>query len=646
MHRPLLELRGLQRAYHTGASEVRALDGIDLSIDAGEFVAIMGQSGSGKSTLMNVLGCLDRPSAGQYRVDGVDVATLAPGALAALRRETFGFVFQRYHLMPDLSALDNVAIPAVYEGVARGERRDRAAALLTRLGMQDRLDHRPGQLSGGQQQRCSIARALMNGGQVILADEPTGALDSASGREVLEVLHGLHRDGHTIVLITHDAQVAQHADRIIELADGRVVRETVTRQARADQVPMRRSGASGGNRAAVALESLLMAGRSLAHNRLRTGLTMLGIVIGVASVVAMLAIGEGAKRQVIERINAMGTDLLSVKRGVAGVRGASRGIETLSAHDLGPINALPGVAMAVPETDRTVLVRQGNRDLLVPAVGTGESFPLVRDWPVRRGAFFNAEDVRRHAQVIVLGHNVARELYDAGTDPLGRFVIVNNAPFQVIGVMGPKGSTGGGTDRDYQMWMPHTTAATRVFGERYFRDITVKVKETSLLAPVERSVHALLVDRHGKEDFHIRNQSDLIEKANEAQNTLSYLLASIAVISLVVGGIGVMNIMLVSVTERTREIGIRMAVGARGGDVLIQFLTEAIVVCIIGGLVGVALGVAGALFTGRLTGWMTVFTAAPVLLAFGSAVATGVVFGFLPARKAARLDPVDALVRE
>ncbi len=641
----LLELSNVGRVYGQGENLVHALTEINLTVRSGEFIAIMGQSGSGKSTLMNLLGCLDRPSSGVYQIRGVDVGSMRAEELAGLRRETFGFVFQRYHLMANLSAVDNVAIPAVYAGMPREPRRKRASELLSRLGMSDRLQHRPGQLSGGQQQRVSIARALMNGGQIILADEPTGALDSASGREVMQVLHELHAEGHTIILITHDASVASHAQRIVELADGRIVNAGSPDPARSVDTPTAPIRARSGG-AAVFSESLLMALRSLLSNRMRTALTVLGIVIGVASVVAMLAIGEGAKRQVIERIEAMGTDLLSVKRGVAGVRGSGSGIGTLTPEDLGPINALAGVAIAVPETDRPVLVRQSNRDLLLPAVGTAELFPQVRNWPVKRGIFFSAEDVRRHAQVIVLGASAATQLYDPDVDPLGRFVMINNAPFQVIGVMTPKGVSRGGTDLDYQAWIPYTTAATRVFGQRHFRDITVKVKDGALLDPVERSIRTLLIDRHRKEDFHIRNMSDLIDTANQTQNTFTYLLASIAIISLLVGGIGVMNIMLVSVTERTREIGIRMAVGARSKDVLAQFLAEAMAVCLWGGLVGIALGVLGAWIAGRFTGWMTVFAVTPMLLAFGSALLTGLVFGFLPARKAARLDPVEALVRE
>jgi len=643
----LLELRDVSRSYASGAARVAALDRVSLAIHAGEFVAIIGPSGSGKSTLMNVLGCLDRPTRGSYRVRGQDVAELDADGVARLRRETFGFVFQRYHLMADSTALENAATPAVYAGVARTERERRAGELLARLGLAERRDHRPAELSGGEQQRVSIARALINGGRVILADEPTGALDRASGNQVLAVLRALHRAGHTIVLITHDSQVATHADRVIELADGRVVRDRELRAPLARPgapLALRTAGAAGAG--AVLLEAIKMALRSLAHNRLRTALTMLGIVIGVGSVIAMLAIGAGAKHQVLERIRAMGTDLLSIKRGLPGVRGSERGIITLTPEDLEPILAVPGVVDVTPETDRTVLARYGNRDLLLPALATGEAFPAVRNWQVERGMFFGADDVKRYSHVAVLGQTVVRELFPEGQDPLGRFIMIANVPFQVIGTMSPKGVSGGGVDRDYQVWVPYTTAITRLFGQRYLRDVTVKVSDSASMERVESTIRALLVERHGKEDFQIRSMADLIEAANEAQNTLTYLLGAIAVISLLVGGIGVMNIMLVAVAERTREIGVRMAVGARRRDVLAQFLTEAIAVCVLGGAAGVLIGVGSALAIAHAMGWFASINAAPIVIAVGSSVATGLAFGLLPARKAAMLDPVEALARE
>ena len=650
MSQALLELWQVRREFPSGNGRITVLRDICLSIHAGEFLAVMGPSGSGKSTLMNVLGCLDRPTAGSYRINGIDTALLGADALAQLRRNTFGFIFQRYNLMADLSAVENAAIPAVYAGMPQVRRTSRAVELLKQLGLGDRLHHRPSQLSGGQQQRVSIARALMNGAPTILADEPTGALDSHSGEEVLRTLHELHRAGRTIVLITHDEQIAQHAGRVIRLHDGRIVANRVRTAGSVaagvvvpDNVPPNSAHPPA---PVVFAEALSMALRSLVHNRLRTALTMLGIVIGVASVVAMLAVGNGAKKEVLERIQAMGTDLLDIKRGLAAVRGSSRGVVTLTPEDLPLLSTLPGVVAAVPESDGIAVIRYGNKDLEVPAVGTSETFPEVRNWPLQSGTFFTSADVTGYRLVAALGFSVAQELFPEDESPLGKYVMIGTAPFQVVGVMSSKGVSSRGYDLDYQVWIPYTTASSLLFGRRYFEDVSVKVTNASLMKPVEQSIHAVLVRSHGEEDFNIRNMADLIDTANQTQNTFTNLLGAVAVISLIVGGIGVMNITLVSVTERTREIGIRMAVGARSFDVLVQFLTEAVVVCAIGGIIGVVLGVAGGLATSQAMGWLTVISATPCVLAFGCAFLTGLVFGFLPARKAARLDPVEALARD
>ena len=644
---PLLELSGVSRTYTSGGEPLTVLTGVTLTVQSGEFVAIMGASGSGKSTLMNIIGCLDRPSSGTYSVRGVDVASLDGDELAALRRDTFGFIFQRYNLMPDLSAVENAEVPAVYCGLAKLQRESHASDLLRELGLGDRLHFHPSQLSGGQQQRVSIARALMNGGPVILADEPTGALDSQGGKEVMAILEDLHGRGHTIIVVTHDSDIAAYAYRIVRITDGRITSDEPQQKAQAA-----RQGQTGDTAqpakpgVAVLGESLKMALRSLLHNRLRTALTMLGIIIGVASVVALMAIGNGAKQDVLDRIQAMGTDLLTIERGAANVRASGAAVTSFLPEDLPAIVSVPGVAMAIPETDMSSLVRFGAEDLMIDAVGTGEDFPQVHDWPVQSGVFFTAEHVTRYAQVVVIGLTVVKNLFPPGTSPLGQYVLIGNAPFMVIGVLSGKGSTPRGDDQDNTVWLPYTTAGARILGQRFFRHIIVRVKPGADMGVVQAGLRTLLIHRHGTEDFNIRNMADTIETASATQNTLTYLLAAIAVISLIVGGIGVMNIMLVSVTERTREIGIRMAIGARSFDVLFQFLTEAVMVCFIGGLAGVLVGIAGGLSTAAMVGWRVMFTVAPIVLAFGCAFLTGIVFGYLPARKAAHLEPIEALARE
>jgi macrolide transport system ATP-binding/permease protein len=647
MSAPLLELKAVSRTYTSGSEPLTVLRDVSLTILSGEFVAIMGTSGSGKSTLMNILGCLDKASSGMYAIRGIDVAGLNGDALAVLRRDTFGFIFQRYNLMSDLSAVENAEVPAVYCGMAKTEREAHASGLLRELGLSDRLQHHPNQLSGGQQQRVSIARALMNGGPVILADEPTGALDSQGGKDVMGILEKLHREGHTIIVVTHDSDIAAYAHRIVRIADGRITSDERLQKAEADNASQAvETVTETGPGTAVLGEAVRMAFRSLVHNRLRTALTMLGIIIGVASVVALMAIGNGAKQEVLERIQAMGTDLLTIERGPPAVRASAEIVTSFLPEDLPSLAGVPGVAMANPETEKSTLLRFGHQDLTVTAVGTGEDFPLVHDWPPQAGVFFTEEHVRRYAQVVVLGLTVANTLFPNGANPLGQYVLIGNAPFLVIGVLSSKGSTPRGDDLDNSAWLPYTTAGARIFGQRFFQHIVVRVKPGAEMSVVQVGLHTLLITLHGKEDFNIRNMADTIATANETQNTLTYLLAAIAVISLVVGGIGVMNIMLVSVTERTREIGIRMAIGARGCDVLFQFLTEAMMVCFIGGLAGVAVGLGGGVATAAIAGWRVMFTVAPIVIAFVCAFLTGIIFGYLPARKAAQLDPIEALARD
>jgi len=646
MSTPLLELHAVSRTYTTGGSPLTVLTEVSLSIRSGEFVAIMGASGSGKSTLMNIIGCLDKPSSGTYSIRGVEVATLDGDALAALRRDTFGFIFQRYNLMSDLSAVENAEVPAVYRGMAKAQREEHASELLRELGLGDRLQHHPSQLSGGQQQRVSIARALMNGGPVILADEPTGALDSKGGKEVMAILEKLNGQGHTIILVTHDSDIAAYAQRIVHIADGRITSDE--QQIGASELREQTGATVKEVKQGVTVlgEALKMALRSLLNNRMRTMLTMLGIIIGVASVVALMAIGNGAKQDVLERIQAMGTDLLTIRKGPPAMHASGRTVTSFMPEDMSFIDSVPGVAMAVPETESSSLLRFGDQDLTATVVGTGEDFPQVHDWPTQSGVFFSSEHVKRYAQVVVLGQTLVKNLFSENTKPLGQYVLIGNAPFMVIGIMSSKGLSGRGDDMDNSAWLPYTTAGARIFGFRYFNSFVVRVKPGADMTVVQAGLHALLLKRHLKEDFNIRNMADTIATANETQNTLTYLLAAIAVISLVVGGIGVMNIMLVSVTERTREIGIRMAIGARSYDVMFQFLTEAVMVCFIGGLAGVVVGVVGGLLTSAIAGWRIIFTVAPIVIAFGCAFLTGITFGYLPARKAAQLDPIEALARD
>jgi len=644
---PLLELKGVSRTYTSGGEPLTVLKEVSLTIQNGEFVAIMGASGSGKSTLMNIIGCLDKPTDGTYCIRGVDVASLNNDALAALRRDTFGFIFQRYNLMSDLSAIENTEVPAVYCGMPKDQRAVHASELLVNLGLGDRLQHHPSQLSGGQQQRVSIARALMNGGPVILADEPTGALDSQGGKEVMAILEKLNGEGHTIIVVTHDSSIAAYAHRIVKIADGCITSDEQKKKEKAvNQAQLIEKAKDAKQGMAVLGEALKMALRSLVNNRMRTALTMLGIIIGVASVVALMAIGNGAKQDVLERIQAMGTDLMTIGRGPRNVHASGTIVTSFLPEDLPSLGRVTGVDMAIPETELSSLLRFGNQDLTVTVVGTAEDFPKVHDWPPQSGVFFTAEHVTRYAQVVTLGQTVVKNLFPNGENPLGKYILIGNAPFLVIGVLTSKGSTARGDDLDNSVWLPYTTAGARIFGQRYFNHFIIRVKPGADMTKVEAGLRELLLKRHGLEDFNIRNMADTIATANETQNTLTYLLAAIAIISLIVGGIGVMNIMLVSVTERTREIGIRMAIGARNFDVMFQFLTEAVMVCFIGGIAGVLVGIGGGIAITSISGWRVIFTVTPIVIAFTCAFLTGIIFGYLPAKKAAQLDPIEALARD
>jgi macrolide transport system ATP-binding/permease protein len=646
----LLEVKDLWREYPSGDGTVAVLRGVNLCIHEGEMVAIIGASGSGKSTLMNILGCLDRPTRGSYKVAGQATSALEPDQLAGLRREHFGFIFQRYHLLGDLSAVGNVEIPAIYAGLDQASRRTKAAALLGRLGLSERLANKPGQLSGGQQQRVSIARALMNGGDVILADEPTGALDSTSGEEVMRILKELHADGHTVIIVTHDHKVAQHAQRVIEVADGQIVGDSTG--GAAPVAKPRASEPEAKNlkpwRAQLDrfTEAFAMALRAMAGHRLRTLLTMLGIIIGIASVVSMVALGEGSRQRVLKDISAMGTNTIDIFPGKNfGDRQAVR-IRTMVAADATAIEQLPYVDSVTPTVSTSLTLRRGNMEATANVNGVGESFFRVKGYTMAQGQAFDADSVMRQTQEAVIDPATKDAMFPNGENPLGQVIFLGAVPVRIIGVTAPQDSMFSMGD-NLNVWVPVTTGMRRVIGTRYLRSITVRVSDDVSSTAAEAGITKLLAQRHNTQDFFTRNSDSIRQTIESTTQTMTLLISSIAVISLIVGGIGVMNIMLVSVTERTQEIGVRMAVGARQGDILQQFLIEAVMVCLLGGILGISLalgvGVAFAKFGGSFS---MVYSVSSIVTAFGVSSLIGVVFGFLPARRAAQLDPVEALSRE
>ena len=649
MSEAIISLRGLNRQFQTGGETVSILKSIDLDIHQGELVAIIGQSGSGKSTLMNILGCLDRASSGTYQFGGREVGTLGPDALAELRREHFGFIFQRYQLLPDLDAVENVEIPAIYAGVDGSARRKRAIELLTRLGLGDRLDHRPSALSGGQQQRVSVARALMNGGEVILADEPTGALDSRSGKELMALLHELHGEGHTIIIVTHDPNIAAQAERVIEISDGVIVsdkrKDGATRNNRVKENISRiarwREGFDRG------VEALRMALRAMVAHKLRTFLTMLGIIIGIASVVSVVALGQGSQQTVLENISSIGTNTINVYPGTGfGDRRSAR-IQTLLPSDAEALASQPYADSVSPQvsTNATVLFR--NTSSTASITGVGDGYFQVNGRTFAEGVGFTETSVTDRTQEAVIDENAADAFFVNGEDPIGQVIMLGRVPVRVIGVVeNVTGFGPGGTSAN--VYVPYTTAMDRILGQSYLDSIAVRVSDDYDMDQAEAEITALVARLHGgTQDFFLQNTATIRETIQSTSATLTLLISTIAVISLVVGGIGVMNIMLVSVSERTKEIGIRMAVGARRGDILRQFLIEAVLVCFVGGAAGVGLSFAlGSLLTTLVSGATVAYSAESMVLAIVSASVIGVVFGFMPARSAARLDPVEALARE
>ena len=640
---PIIDLQNVDRFYHQGGEVVRALDDVSATINEGEYVAIIGKSGSGKSTLMNIIGCLDTPTGGEYSVNGKSVSLLSKDELAALRRNVFGFIFQRYNLLSNASALENVEIPAIYAGTGAAERRARALQLLKTLSLEDRATHKPGELSGGQQQRVSIARALMNGAEVILADEPTGALDSTSSEELLNLLEKLHKAGRTIIVITHDQAIADRAERTIEISDGKIVSDSGSiLNVKSRQSAMETTGTSTFTQIA---EATKMAVRALISNVFRTSLTLLGVIIGVASVVAMLAIGEGSQKAVIANIENMGSNLLFVQPGSPGVRTRGPAIATLTIEDALALNEIDNVIAAVPSRTQRETLRAGSVDYETTIEGVTANWVDAQDWPLVAGSFFSIDDENRRAAVVVLGWTAANNLFDDISGVVGEYILIGGAPFEVAGVLSPKGASARGQDMDDVALIPITTGAIRLFGQSYLTSITVAVEDTKNIGATETVAYDVLLSRHGTQDFQLRNTASLLESAQDTQDSFSLLLGSVAAISLLVGGIGIMNIMLVSVSERTREIGIRMANGAREFDVMLQFNTESFVLGGIGGLVGVLIGLTISIILGT-NGIDVAITPEPAILAFSSALITGLLFGYLPARKASRLNPVVALSSE
>lgn len=638
----IIEIENLNKYVGSVENPAHILKNINLSIDQGDFVAIIGASGSGKSTLMNIIGCLDTASSGSYKVDGKETQELSADELSDLREHKFGFIFQRYNLLSALNATDNVALPAIYAGLESSKRQERAKQLLDKLGLGDKTLHRPNQLSGGQQQRVSIARALMNGGEIILADEPTGALDSQSGETVLGILQQLHEEGHTLIMVTHDPKIALHAERIIEIKDGVVIRDE--RQQPLVKEPKLVARAIKKPRFMDQLyESFRMAINAIMAHKMRALLTMLGIIIGITSVISVVALGRGSQEQILSNINSLGTNTMTIMNGTGfGDRRANL-TKNLTISDATMLNQQAMVDSTTPSSSLSSTVIFGNTNVTATVKGVGEQYLNVQGLKMVEGRFFTKDEVDQAAQVVVIDANSKKDL--GLKDPIeGQIILVDKKPLRIIGLAKESNDM---NQTSLKMWTPYTTLMQRISGEKHIDSLTVKVKDNIESQTAEKSVTELLTAKHGKKDFFIMNSDTIKQTITSTTNTMTLLISSIALISLVVGGIGVMNIMLVSVTERTKEIGVRMAIGAKQGNILQQFLIEAVLICLIGGIAGILLAATIiVVFNSLDVGFSMVLSPESVVIAVLFSTLIGVVFGYIPARKASQLNPITALAQE
>jgi macrolide transport system ATP-binding/permease protein len=708
-----IELQNLYKTYHLGEIEVPVLRGVSLTVARGEFVALMGTSGSGKTTLMNILGCLDRPTSGEYWLDGEEVSRLTVDERALVRNHKLGFVFQNFNLLPRTSALDNVAMPLIYtaEHLSDREVRLRVEDLLQRFGLGDRLDHEPSQLSGGQQQRVAMARALVNYPPLLFADEPTGNLDSRTSEEVLQILRQLNQEqGITIILVTHDANVARHARRIIRIHDGIIVDDSAPFPSPGAEQPQPQTAPESKPSfgwSAFRLQRLLrLVLNGLSRNVMRAALTALGIVIGVAAVIAMMEIGRGSSNSIQRAIANMGANTILVLPGTAASGGVSHGtgsVMTLTPQDSEAVVAgCPAVRAAAPVVRVRTQVIYGNRNWVPTFIyGITPDFLAIREWGLAAGVAFSDPDVRNAGKVCLLGQRLVRELFQ-GEEPVGKEVRVQNVAFRVVGILSSKGANMMGMDQDDILLAPWTTIKFRVTGAsattanqsatatssgsstspavntlnqiypniqkslyplpsatqaadtpqpvRFIKvdQIIAAAHSADEVRPAITQITKLLRERHRirprePNDFSVQDMTEMTKALAATAATMTNLLLAVALISLVVGGVGIMNIMLVSVTERTREIGLRLAVGAHRRNILQQFLAESVVLCFCGGAAGIVVGRGVSYLMTVVFRWPTELSLDAIIAAFAVSAAVGIIFGYYPARKASRLDPIMAL---
>jgi len=652
----MIELKNIYKTYYMGKMEVKALQDVSLTIATGEFVAIMGPSGSGKSTLMHILGLLDRPDTGEYYLGKRVVNKLFDEELSAVRNRLVGFVFQQFHLLPRMTALENAILPLVYAG--KRHLKEKAKEKINEVGLGDRMNHRPNELSGGQQQRVAIARSLVNDPLIIMADEPTGNLDSKSQEEIIAILRELNQKGKTIIMVTHEKEVAICARRIIHMRDGRIVSDEkigvspeVSEESQTDKIiDIVLSKSERKARETKFFDYLRQACVAMVAHKIRSFLSILGILIGVSAVIAMLALGQGAKESIEQQLASLGSNLLVVRPGSSRIHGVAMEAGTVTRFTLLDVAAIAKLSDVVKSISPSVTGRgqmvYTNKNWNTQVEGAGADYAALRAASPTVGRFFTEDEVRMRSRVIVIGATVARALF-GDANPVGETIKLNLVNFKVIGILPVKGANTF-HDQDDTAMIPVTTAMFRVFGKEYVDSIYVEAKNADSLDMAQKEISNLIIKQHrlnkdGEDSFQIRNMADIKNTLEATTKTMSLLLGSIAAISLLVGGIGIMNIMLVSVSERTREIGLRKAIGANNKDIMAQFLIEAILMSFLGGMFGILLGVGIAVLITLFAGWAVKVSSSSIILATTFSLIVGVVFGLLPAKKASKLDPIEAL---
>ena len=649
----MIELKGVSKTYGRGEASIDALKDVSLKVAQGEFLAIMGPSGSGKSTLLHMLGFLDRPDKGSYKILGTEISQLSDDELAHLRNKLLGFVFQQFHLLRRTSALENIELPLIYSG--KKALTEKATEKLSSVGLTQRASHIPSELSGGEQQRVAIARALVNDPLIILADEPTGNLDTKSEEEIIKILKVLNEEGKTIILVTHEQEIARHAKRIVTMRDGKIVSDETRRETKHSEGTAASikelTGQDHSRFGKIELkEHIRQSFRAIFANKVRSFLSMLGILFGVGAVIAMLALGQGAQASMEQRIRTLGSNLLSIQGGSARVRGAARGAGSVTRFTSADIEAIrelaPMVKGVTGKASGSGQVVYMNENWNTRIEGVGYDYGEMRASIPEIGRWFSREEISRRDKVAILGMSVVEKLF-GNVNPVGETIKINRINFKVIGIAPEKGASGW-RDRDDLIYIPVTTAMHRVLGKNYFDGIDVEIDEIKSMKNAQKKIKLLIAKRHRilkdpDDYFHMHDMSEIQKMLASTTQTMSMLLGAIAAISLLVGGIGIMNIMLVSVTERTREIGLRKAVGGRARDIMTQFLIESVVMTLSGGLMGVLLGFMTSVILSFAAGWATKVTISNIFLAAGFSIAVGMFFGLWPAKKASELNPIEAL---